>query len=131
MGVIAVVGAVILREGRILGAKRKEGRTLGGLWEFPGGKVEEGEDPLDALTREIREELDAEVEVLGEILTVVHEYDFARIELTTFQCELRGDRFTNKEHEEIRWIPVNELDTVEWTPADLPTIEWIGRNLIE
>ena len=131
MGGIAVVGAVILREGMILGAKRKEGKTLGGLWEFPGGKVEEGEGPLDALTREIREELDAEVEIIGEILTVVHEYDFARIELTTFQCELKGDRFTNKEHEEIRWIPVNELGTVEWTPADAPTIDWIERSLIE
>ena len=122
---------MILQEGMILGARRKEGKTLGGLWEFPGGKVEEGEDPLDALAREIREELDAEVEVLGEILTVAHEYDFGRIELTTFQCELRGDHFTNKEHEEIRWIPVNELGTVEWTPADAPTIDWIERNLIE
>ena len=130
MGAIAVVGAVILRDGRVLAAKRKQGKTLGGLWEFPGGKIEPGESPTEALAREIREELDAEIEVVREIATAEHHYDFATIELKTFLCELIGEHFENKEHEEIRWVSVEELDTVEWAPADGPTIDWIGRNLI-
>ena len=131
MAGIPVVGAVIFRDGKILAAKRKKGKTLAGLWEFPGGKVEPGENPVDALSREVREELDAEIEVVREIVTVVHEYDFATIELATYQCNLIGERVTNKEHEEIRWIPVSELEAVDWAPADSPTIDWIRRNPIE
>ena len=131
MSGIAVVGAVIFQSGKILAAKRKQGKTLGGLWEFPGGKIEGGESPIEALAREIKEELEAEIEVVREIVTTVHHYDFATIELTTFQCELKGNHFVNKEHEEIKWLSVSDLGTVEWAPADTPTIEWIRRNLVE
>ena len=128
---IAVVGAVIFHRGKIMAAKRKQGKTLGGLWEFPGGKIDGEESPTEALAREIREELGAEIEVVREIVTTIHHYDFATIDLTTFQCELIGEHYENKEHEEIRWLSVNELETVEWAPADTPTIEWIRRNLSE
>ena len=129
MNGVAVVGAVIFRDGKILAAKRSKGKTLAGFWEFPGGKVELGESPTEALSREVREELDAEVEVVREIVTAVHEYDFATIELTTFQCKLKGEQVTNKEHEELKWIPVKELDAEEWAPADSSTINWIMSNL--
>jgi 8-oxo-dGTP diphosphatase len=128
---IAVVGAVIFQNGKILAAKRKLSKQLGGLWEFPGGKVEANESPSEALTREIKEELEAEIEILREIVTTKHHYDFATIELTTFQCELKENHLINKEHEEIKWLSVNELGTVEWAPADIPTIKWIRRNLVE
>ena len=128
---IAVVGAVIFQNGKILAAKRKLSKQLGGLWEFPGGKVEANESPSEALTREIKEELEAEIEILSEIVTTIHHYDFATIELTTFQCELKENHLINKEHEEIKWLSVNELGTVEWAPADIPTIKWIRRNLVE
>ncbi len=129
---ISVVGAVILSEGKILSAQRKLGGPLGGFWEFPGGKVEEGESSREALVRELMEELEAEVKIIREICKTTHHYDFAVVELTTFLCEIHDGRLKNKEHEEIRWLSIDDLETVEWAPADLPTIDWIrGEMVIE
>ena len=125
---ISVVGAVILNGGNILSAQRKLGGTLGGLWEFPGGKVEEGESSKEALAREVREELEADIEIVREICKTTHHYDFAVVELTTFLCEIHDGRLKNKEHEEIRWLSIDDLETVEWAPADLPTIAWIKEE---
>ena len=92
MDPISVVGAVILNGGKILSAQRKLGGTLGGLWEFPGGKVEEGESSREALVRELMEELEAEVKIIREICKTTHHYDFAVVELTTFLCEIHDGR---------------------------------------
>ena len=127
---ISVVGAVILSEGKILSAQRKIGGPLGGFWEFPGGKVEEGESSREALVRELMEELEAEVKIIREICKTTHHYDFAVVELTTFLCEIHDGRLKNKEHEEIRWLSIDDLETVEWAPADLPTIDWIRGGMV-
>ena len=125
---ISVVGAVILNGGKILSAQRKLGGTLGGLWEFPGGKVEEGESSKEALAREVREELEADIEIVREICKTTHHYDFAIVELTTFLCKIPDRRLKNKEHEAVKWLSVDDLETVEWAPADLPTIAWIKEE---
>ena len=125
---ISVVGAVILSDRKILSAQREFGQTLGGLWEFPGGKVEAGESLEEALIREIREELEADILIVRKICTTTHEYDFAIVELTTFLCKLQSIGLKNKEHQEIKWLTNDDLGNREWAPADLPTIAWIKEE---
>ena len=125
---IPVVGAVIWRDGKILAAQRKKGTKLGGLWEFPGGKIEEGESAKQALMREINEEFEARINVGSEICEVVHHYDFATIQLTTFHCELLDGHLTLNDHDAVRWLSRIELESVKWAPADLPTIEHLLKE---
>lgn len=120
---INVVGAVIDQDGRILCARRGPGGSLGGMWEFPGGKIENGESPRDALIREIDEELHCEIAVGEMVTTTRHEYDFGVVTLTTFWCELVAGTPTLTEHAEVRWLRPDELDQVEWAPADVPAVE--------
>lgn len=122
---INVVGAVIVRDGNILCAQRGLAGSLGGLWEFPGGKIEPGESPRDALVREIEEELRCEVVVGDEVTTTTYVYDFGTVTLTTFWCELVGGTPTLTEHADVRWLPPTELGNIEWAPADVPAVEII------
>lgn len=124
---INVVGAVIDQGGQILCAQRGPGGALGGMWEFPGGKIENGESPRDALIREIDEELHCEITVGDEVTTTRHEYDFGVVTLTTFWCELVAGTPTLTEHAEVRWLAPRELDQLEWAPADVPAVDII-RN---
>ena len=125
---IPVVGAVISRDGKILAAQRKEESSLGGYWEFPGGKIERNETPKEALAREIREELEADIEILEEICTVEHQYDFGIVRLTTFNCTLISDSISLHDHQETRWLSISELRDVNWAPADIPTIDILEEN---
>ncbi|MBH0098177.1 (deoxy)nucleoside triphosphate pyrophosphohydrolase [Salinibacterium sp. NSLL150] len=120
---INVVGAVIVREGLILCAQRGPGGALPGMWEFPGGKIEAGETPHDALAREITEELQCEVAVGELITTTSHEYDFGIVALTTFYCELLSGTPALTEHAEVAWLAPSELSSLEWAPADIPAVE--------
>ncbi|HEX7740732.1 MAG TPA: (deoxy)nucleoside triphosphate pyrophosphohydrolase [Marmoricola sp.] len=122
---VEVVGAVIVREGKILCARRGPGTKLGGMWEFPGGKVEAGESPRAALVREIREELECVIRVGAEITTTTHEYAFGTIVLTTFWCDLEQGEPIPGEHSELRWLLPADLDQLEWAPADVPAVEII------
>lgn len=120
---VEVVGAVIVRAGKVLCAQRGLASALGGKWEFPGGKVEPGEEPRDALKRELVEELGCAV-VVGELVTTTtYEYEFATVTLTTFICALESGEPKLTEHEAIVWLAPDELDTLEWAPADLPAVE--------
>ena len=127
---IPVVGAVVWNSGRILAAQRKEGTKLGGLWEFPGGKIEAGESAKAALVREIEEELEATVDVGEMICEVDHEYDFATVRLTTFHCNLVSGDLVLNDHDDVRWLFPSELRTVEWAPADLPTIDILEAEVM-
>lgn len=122
---ISVVGAVIVRDGRILAAQRSHRATLGGMWEFPGGKIEPGETPRDALEREVREELALDVTVGDEVATTTHLYPFGEVTLTTFYCELRSGDVTLTEHEAVQWLAPDELHALKWAPADIPAVDSI------
>lgn len=126
---ITVVGAVIEKNGKILCAQRGQDKSLAGLWEFPGGKIEQNETPQQALEREIKEELLCEVSIKNKIITTSYEYDFGIVELTTFFCELIEGEPKLTEHESIKWLPVSELSTLEWAPADIPTIDTLVKGV--
>ena len=118
MKTIEVVAAVIFdAEGRIFATQRGYGEWKD-WWEFPGGKMESGETPQQALRREIREELDAEIEV-GELIRTV-DYDYPAFHLTMhcFRCTLRDNHLTLVEHEAARWLQPAEWQSVRWLPAD-------------
>ena len=125
---INVVGAVLTRGHMILAAQRSPTMSLPGMWEFPGGKVEQDESPKDALLRELQEELLCSAEIGEHIQTTEHEYDFGIVILTTYYCSLMGDEPRLTEHSEIRWIHVNELDQLDWAPADIPAVKQVMRD---
>lgn len=127
--IIRVAAAVIIQEGKVFSAQRGPGRNLAHLWEFPGGKIEEDESARQALMREIEEELLIELEVAPEAFdTVQHDYDFGRVELTTFICRLKNEAPRLTEHVDFRWLSVDELLDVDWAPADIPTVEKLIRD---
>ena len=124
---IEVVAAVIFDErGRIFATQRGYGEWKD-WWEFPGGKMEAGETPQQALKREIHEELDAEIEV-GELLRTI-DYDYPAFHLTMrcFKCKLCESHVTLLEHEAARWLNPGELHSVQWLPADEEIIEELKR----
>lgn len=123
MKTIRVVAAIIRDKDKIFATARGYGEFKG-WWEFPGGKIEPGETPQEALKREILEELDTEVEV-GELVdTIEYDYPAFHLSMDCFWCEIvRGD-LTLKEAQEARWLTRDELDSVAWLPAD---IELIGK----
>lgn len=118
---IQVVGAVIVDAGRVLCTQRGSG-SLEGLWEFPGGKLEQGESPEEALAREVGEELGCLIKVGARVAVTEHEYDFAVIELTTFYCSLVDGEPKLSEHTALAWLPPDELTTLTWAPADVPAV---------
>jgi 8-oxo-dGTP diphosphatase len=97
------------------------------LWEFPGGKVEKGEQQEEALKREIQEEMHCTIEIGEKIEHTVHEYDFGIVHLTTYHCKLIEGEPVLTEHSAIKWLSPDELHTLDWTPADIPTIEKIAK----
>lgn len=131
MKIIKVVAAVIKAvnecgEPIIFATQRGYGEFKDG-WEFPGGKIEAGETPQEALKREIMEELDTEISV-GELIDTV-EYDYPEFHLSMdcFWCEIVSGDLVLKEHEAARWLTKKQLDDVEWLPADIISVEKIGE----
>lgn len=127
MKTIEVVAAVILKDKQVLATQRGYG-DLQGRWEFPGGKIEAGEDRTTALSREIQEELDVSI-VVGEFLTTV-EYDYPNFHLImhAYQCELQGE-FHLQEHSAACWLTKETLYDVDWLEADLPIVECVRKRV--
>ena len=121
---IEVVAAIIMDKGKVFATQRGYGEFKDG-WEFPGGKMEQGETPQQALIREIKEELETEIEV-GELLETV-EYDYPNFHLTMhcFLCTIKLGDLVLKEHEAAKWLTRETLDSVDWLPADEGLIEKI------
>ena len=119
---LEVVAAIIRKEGRIFATQRGYGEWKD-WWEFPGGKMEPGETPEEALKREIREELSTEI-CVDELLCTV-EYDYPKFALTLhcYLCSLVTEALHLNEHEAARWLANDELDSVKWLPADREVIE--------
>ncbi|MBI1350001.1 MAG: NUDIX domain-containing protein [Actinomycetales bacterium] len=126
---VHVVGAVIVDDGRVLCAQRGPGSDLAGLWEFPGGKVEDGESLPAALQREIEEELGCSVAVGTEVTTTTHMYPAVAVTLTTFYCTLTAGTPRPHEHAAIRWLRPAELHELEWAPADLPAVALVASTV--
>ncbi|MBN9643682.1 (deoxy)nucleoside triphosphate pyrophosphohydrolase [Corynebacterium mendelii] len=120
---IEVVAAAIIDGDRVLAAKRGPGMDMPGHWEFPGGKIEEGETPDKALVRELREELRVVAEVGDTITTTVHRYPDKTITLTTFACTLVNGVPQATEHSEIRWVTAAEMAGLTWAPADREAVD--------
>ena len=126
---IEVVGAVIVRDNRVYCVQRGPGGSLPGMWEFPGGKVEPGENEVAALAREIREELLCDVMVGEKITATAHEYDFGTVRLTTFYCDLIAGEPSLTEHAAELWLQPKRLTDLTWAPADIPAVEVIVKQL--
>lgn len=128
MKIIKVVAAIIRDGEKILATQRGYGEYKGG-WEFPGGKVEEGETPEAALIREIKEELDTEIEV-GEYLdTIEYDYPTFHLSMYCFWCIKKSGDLVLKEHEAAKWLTKETIDSVEWLPADIMLIDKLKQML--
>lgn len=125
---IKVVAAVIKEGDRIFATQRGYGEFKGG-WEFPGGKIEEGETPQEALIREIMEELETEI-VVGELIdTIEYDYPTFHLLMDCFWAEIVSGAVVLKEHEAAKWLVKDELDSVEWLPADITLIQKIKGKI--
>ena len=128
MKTIRVAAAVIREKEKIFATARGYGELKGG-WEFPGGKIEAGETPQEALKREIMEELETEISV-GELIdTIEYDYPTFHLSMDCFWCEIISGKLVLKEAEAARWLEKADLDSVEWLPADETLIEKIREQM--
>ena len=128
MKTIKVVAAVIRDHGRIFSTQRGYGEFKGG-WEFPGGKVEAHETPQEALKREIMEELDTEIRVGKYIDTIEYDYPNFHLSMDCFWCEVIHGDLVLKEAEDAKWLTKEDIDSVNWLPADITIIPKISKEL--
>ena len=122
---IEVVAAVIIQDGKVLCVQRpKHAKEYISLkWEFPGGKVEFGENREDALVREIQEELAAEIHELQFLMTVEQAYPDFHLTMHAYTCALKNGEITLREHVDMKWLATEDLDQLDWADADLPVVE--------
>ena len=128
MKILRVVAAIIIKNGEVFATQRGYGDFKGG-WEFPGGKIDAGETPEEALIREIKEELDTEVEVIELLDTVEYDYPNFHLSMDCFICSIKSGDLVLKEHEAAQWLTKETLDSVNWLPADLGLIDKIREYL--
>ena len=128
MKTIRVAAAVIRKGNRIFATQRGYGEFKDG-WEFPGGKIEPGETPQEALVREIREELETEIRVGDLIDTIEYDYPAFHLSMDCFWCEIVEGSLELKEHEAAKWLDRESLYTVDWLPADVGLVEKIRQRM--
>lgn len=126
MKTIKVVAAIIVHDNKIFATQRGYGEFKGG-WEFPGGKIEVGETPEEAIVREIMEELEIEIQVGDKIDTVEYDYPDFHLSMDCFFCIIKSGEPVLKEHEAAKWLTADKLTSVDWLPADITLIEKIRR----
>lgn len=129
MKTINVVAAIIMKDGRVFATQRGYG-DYKDWWEFPGGKIEEGETPEEALVREIREELHAEIEVVRLVDTVQYDYPKFHMDMRCYLCRLISDEIELVEHEAARWLGTDDVWSVKWLPSDVEVIEDLFGGLV-
>lgn len=128
MKTVRVVAAVIRKDDKIFATQRGYGEFKDG-WEFPGGKIEDGESPEQALAREIKEELDTDINVRELIDTIEYDYPNFHLSMDCFWCEILQGELELKEHESARWLSKEKIYSVDWLPADIGLIEKIQEKL--
>ncbi len=124
---IEVSAAIIKKDNNILIAQRGRKKSQGLKWEFPGGKLEPNESAEESLVREIKEELNIDIEVGEKFGESIFEYPSGRIKLIAFYAEWKSGDLRLLEHEEVKWVKANELNAFEFAPADIPFVEKLGR----
>jgi len=120
---ILVTAAVIENNGKILCARRAQGQHLEGYWEFPGGKVEAKESVTNCLIRELNEEFGIESKVTKYLMETTHHYEDKSVCLVAFYVEHLSGDFELRDHDAIEWLPVDQLSTLKWAPADVPIVD--------
>lgn len=125
---IRVVAAIIIKNEEVFATQRGYGDFKGG-WEFPGGKIDAGETQEEALIREIKEELDTEVEIIELLDTIEYDYPNFHLSMDCFICKIKSGDLVLKEHEAAQWLTKETLDSVNWLPADLGLIDKIRGYL--
>lgn len=129
--IIKVAGVVIIDQdkNKVLAGKRNANRLVGGMWEFPGGKIEKGETPQEAAKRELKEEFHDEVQIGPQLdETVSYEYDFGIVKLTVFFAKLLTNNFDLVAHSEVEWLSADEVQKLNWAPADAPLVKELART---
>lgn len=127
---INVVAALIINQDKVFATQRGYGEFKDG-WEFPGGKIEPGETPAEALKREIQEELDTEIQVEQPLTTVEYEYPTFHLSMQCFLCKVERGNLTLLEHEAAKWLSYDELDDVAWLPADQLVVTEFRKYLVK
>lgn len=129
MEVVLVTCGLLIKDGKVLCAQRSESMHLSGLWEFPGGKIEEGESPESCLVRELKEELAISVKVVFPLRPNQHAYSEKKvIRLIPFVCTWESGEISLIEHREVKWLPKEDLKTLDWAPADIPIVDELLGN---
>lgn len=127
MKTIDVVAAVIEKNGEILATQRGYGEFEGG-WEFPGGKVEAGETPEQAIVREIKEELNASIAVRDFLIQVEHDYPTFHLSMRCYLCSLEDSSFQLLEHHAAKWLDLAHIENVDWLPADMKVVDALEKR---
>ena len=130
MKTVKVVAAIIRDGDKVFATQRGYGEYKDG-WEFPGGKIEPGETPQQALEREIKEELDTDIAVGDCLTTVEYDYPAFHLSMQCFWCSIVDVRPVLKEHEAARWLDADHIDSVDWLPADLTIIDLIKDKMAD
>lgn len=130
MKTVKVVAAIIIKNNKIFSTQRGYGEFKGG-WEFPGGKVEQNETNEMALVREIKEELDTTIEVKKYFDTVEHDYESFHLSMDCYICSIKEGALILKEHEAAKWLSSEELNSVNWLPADISLVDSLRNYLNE
>ena len=125
---LLVTAGVILREGRLMLARRAAHKSLAGYWELPGGKVEAGEDERDCLRRELKEELDLDAEILDLVAENIHEYEEVNVKLRAYIAEPSRLQVALRDHDAVAWVTRDEAADYRIAPADVPLLEPIWKS---
>ena len=128
MDIIKVVCGIIFNDNKVFICRRKQEKSLGGFWEFPGGKVEKGEQCEVSLSRELLEELGMKVEVKEHYKTIIHTYENYTIELIAYKCIFFQATFQLTDHDSFEWVTVKDLDNWNLAPADIPIAKQLIMN---
>jgi 8-oxo-dGTP diphosphatase len=124
---VLVAAGVIQRDARILAARRRRGSHLEGHWEFPGGKIEEGESPEECLVRELAEEIGVTVRPRGILEVVFHRYPEKNVLLLFYRCDVIEGEPRALECDEVRWVALADLPALDWAPADIPFVRRLAN----